>query len=68
MIEIRPCPFCGSKAKLEHGYLGAKQTSYVKCQNFECGVKGKDYTISVSYTSDECAVEMWNRRAYDERP
>lgn len=65
MEKLKPCPFCGDKAKLEH-WDGAKTYSFVKCQNTkECGVEGKRFIENTAYASDELAIEAWNRRAND---
>lgn len=51
MNELKPCPFCGSKAKLMR--VGAGRI--VKCEG--CGV-------STSFLADD-AVKAWNTRAID---
>ncbi len=50
-IELKPCPFCGSKAKLMR--VGAGRI--VKCEG--CGV-------STSFLADD-AAQAWNTRAID---
>lgn len=50
-IELKPCPFCGSKAKLMR--VGAGRI--VKCEG--CGV-------STSFMADD-AAQAWNARAID---
>lgn len=50
-IELKPCPFCGSKAKLMR--VGAGRI--VKCEG--CGV-------STSFLADD-AAQAWNARAID---
>ena len=60
MIELKPCPFCGGKAKLEHGRIGMTETSYVRCET--CGSKGRIITISVKYSANAMAVFAWNKR------
>lgn len=51
MSELKPCPFCGSKAKLMR--VGACRI--VKCEG--CGV-------STSFLADD-AAQAWNTRAID---
>ena len=65
MKELKPCPFCGGEAKIEHSYKFGSTTRYslVKCQNYECGIEGKWIMESTSYASDERAIKAWNRRA-----
>lgn len=48
-IELKPCPFCGSKAKLMR--VGADRI--VKCEG--CGV-------STSFPADDAAQALWNTR------
>lgn len=58
MIELKPCPFCGGKAKLI--YIGFM--SVVKCQ--KCGAFGEvvpDYYEQGDGKTE--AIEAWNRRA-----
>ena len=75
--ELKPCPFCGGKAKLmggkvytipEYGengaYVGADievEPSWVECQN--CHATGQ--TFDESDEDPEKAIEAWNRRADD---
>lgn len=60
MAELKPCPFCGGKAILNHGLSGT-QFSYVHCTR--CFAKTSDYYISTAHSSDRKAIEAWNRRA-----
>lgn len=63
MIELKPCPFCGGEAKLDHWNGTANVYSFVRCQNTkECGIEGKRFIESPSYASDERAIKAWNRR------
>ncbi len=55
-IELKPCPFCGGKATL---YTKTPYASYVKCQI--CGAKTDLVKISTECSSDERAIEVWNR-------
>ena len=61
MTELKPCPFCGGKAK----YIYRMPYNVVKCT--KCKVFGK--TIVDSYEQQDGkaeAIEAWNRRAEDE--
>lgn len=51
MIDIKPCPFCGSDNLLLNGYGWCYLDLYVKCN--ECGAHGPQET-------DECFGEKWN--------
>ena len=59
MAELKPCPFCGGEAVLEHDYC-ARGYSYVRCG--KCGVKGFMFCMKFNKSSDEEAIEAWNRR------
>ena len=57
MSELKPCPFCGSEAKL----ISRGSCNYVTCSNEDecwCGM-----TCPVG--TPEEAVRIWNRRAID---
>ena len=59
-IELKPCPFCGSKAKItsltdENGEYYA-----VVCKNDDCRC-GENYLWSET-EDKQTAVEAWNRR------
>lgn len=52
--ELKPCPFCGGKANLEHDIMQYNGTPFeVYCEN--CGAKRNDY-------NEEDAIEGWNSR------
>ena len=59
MAELKPCPFCGGEAKLEH----LSKSSIVYCNG--CMASTKSINFSPIYLSDEKAIEAWNRRAED---
>ena len=50
MTDLKPCPFCGSKAEAKDGY----PLAMVRCQ--ECGGRLLGKTISR-------AVQAWNQRS-----
>ena len=69
MAELKPCPFCGGKAKRKFGkynLLGAYGTQNEDRQWFgvscsKCGVEQPKR----KYDTRESATEAWNRRAED---
>ena len=62
MSELKPCPFCGGKAFIEHDHEGIG-ASYVRCK--KCGLESIRFIKSFEIASDDRAVEFWNRRADD---
>ena len=56
-IPLLPCPFCGGTAVFEHETMH----SHVVCWNCKASSKWFEYRGSCS--SDEQALEAWNRRA-----
>lgn len=64
MVEkIKPCPFCGEIPKLIHISKNGEAGSQIVCCN--CGVVGKWFSVSHTYSSDDRAIEAWNRRTSD---
>ena len=64
MTELKPCPFCGSKARIRK----FKNYTYaVVCS--KCGAKGT--TVGLAKWNDSVfipqgkAIEAWNRRVSD---
>lgn len=59
-MELKPCPFCGSAAKLkENQYLLADNNSkrfYIVCSFWECQIK------QMWLVSKKEAIRMWNER------
>lgn len=59
LTNLKPCPFCGGEAKLEHyendGYLPM------------CSVDGCFGMIEIWFETPEEAIEAWNRRYTDEQ-
>ena len=53
MIELKPCPFCGSEASFHiHERVG------VECDNVKCSMG-----LACICDTQEEAAERWNRRA-----
>ena len=67
MDKLKPCPFCGGKAELGHTIKESAygNTSFVFCTN--CSANGKMIRVSSKYSSDERAIEAWNRREKNDR-
>lgn len=57
--ELKPCPFCGGKAQLDHD--GLADYSYVRCM--ECHARTRDIAVASYHCSDDKAIELWNHRA-----
>lgn len=62
--ELKPCPFCGGQAQLDHEGTGRNVYSKVRCMKCYCVTKG--FMISTEHSSDEKAIEAWSRRVEDE--
>ena len=63
MSDLKMCPFCGGEAKLGFGGEGsatAKGMSFVRCE--KCGAMGAKFMMDRTYSSDEKAIEAWNKR------
>lgn len=59
MKDLKPCPFCGSKAIFEtHGEKLPNFGIAVRCSNIlECGCRFE------FFDTKEWAIKTWNRRA-----
>lgn len=53
--ELRPCPFCGSKAEMVTNRSG---DNFVRCTNRQCAAKTRLY-----HENENGARLAWNRRA-----
>ena len=58
-IKLKPCPFCGGKAKILNEYSVGFEAYYAWCENCR-------YSSSI-YDDKTDAVEAWNRRTNDYR-
>lgn len=68
MDELKPCPFCGGKAKIinyiDSRFFPTVNKAYVKC--IKCHSSGdvfKQKNNSIDYIEE--AIEAWNRRVED---
>ncbi len=56
MTELKPCPFCGGKAKLRY----SMPFSWVECTKCNASIDYKDrYEMR---DGEQKAVDMWNMR------
>ena len=60
MSELKSCPFCGGDAQLDHSQVGFGVYSKVRC--IKCHCSTKNFGISTKVSSDELAIEAWNKR------
>lgn len=58
MEELKPCPFCGGRAIIEHWVSGGMMYM-VKCGNPDCAVPTEGYP---SGRDLNVVIEQWNRR------
>ena len=72
--SLKPCPFCGGKAKLEksfRAFIGGetRKVAFVHCVS--CSARSGRVPISNygksshSYLAEQKAVDFWNTRAED---
>jgi Lar family restriction alleviation protein len=61
--KLKPCPFCGSENKYNHGEVRIHQTMatnyYAVCENPKCEIKPR----TKLYQWKKDATKAWNRRA-----
>lgn len=56
--ELKPCPFCGRKAIIEH-WSGGGIMYMAKCNNTDCPVPLNGYPTGHDLND---VIERWNRR------
>lgn len=64
--ELKPCPFCGGKAKLTTECCG--QGFYIEQKYVCCSICGARGGVADSYDENNLeviAIERWERRAND---
>ena len=61
MEKLKPCPFCGSKAKIcgHRTFRNAHDYYNIECTNQKCGV------IMLTDLNAHDAINAWNRRVND---
>ena len=60
MNELKPCPFCGSKANIVHNYIG--QASVACTNTYYCIAANMAW-----WDYEEDAIDAWNRRAENDQ-
>lgn len=66
MIEIKPCPFCGSEAEIFTMYGDYATCDVVVCKTDGCR-GSKDYAWSDIRCTEDDAIKLWNKRVKDEQ-
>lgn len=61
MDKLKPCQFCGGKAKLLRTKEQVGEFWRVYCMNEDCYIEPQSHL----YSRKEIAVETWNRRVSD---
>ena len=59
-MYLKKCPFCGGEAELKYDRVGLSEASLIRCR--QCEAQTFRYIVSPRYSSDDMAIEAWNRR------
>jgi len=62
--DLKPCPFCGSRAHVAQLKQKAVDRFFVKCANSLC-IASEHWIFGRFYFRMEDAAKAWNRRAND---
>lgn len=63
--ELKPCPFCGGKAKLvTKNHVGGMISVYATCKN--CFSKTKEMIAAADYCANDEITKIWNQREIGE--
>ena len=60
--DIKPCPFCGSKAYLKEDEDHHGKFHYLGCSNPKCICHTLFYTIDTEEQPVKRTIELWNKR------
>lgn len=55
--NLKPCPFCGAKAKSDTGFLPCESVIYVWCSNEDCALS------PIGRNEKLFSVDFWNTRS-----
>lgn len=66
-VELKLCPFCGSEARLKHGFPKTQKKDFRQAlvQCIKCGCRTitfKQLPFQAWKEVDELAINTWNRR------
>lgn len=64
-VKLKPCPFCGGKARYFRTQTLEGPMHKVRCTNFD-GCQMRELQTQSFYRKEQ-AINAWNRRADDER-
>jgi len=54
--KMKPCPMCGSEAKMQTGGFGEK---FVTCSNEQCGIR---FGCGIWSPDEIDMIKLWNKR------